>query len=824
MSRSVRQSDADSNAAQQVRSCLDHLNVGISAFDADLKLILANGRVSELLGLPEELTRPGTRFEDVIRFNAIQGEYGPGDVEAQVKMRVERARNTQPHSFERKTRDGRTILITGNPLPTGGFVTTYADVTESKIAEEKKRAAEEQLLSFTRATPDAMIAFDEKGCIIFWNPGAEAIFGWSEAEALGKNIVDMAPADYMKFRQAWLKRMAKRAHRVGFVGKTIEEKGLRKDGEIFPMEFTLGHWTQDGSSYFNAVIRDTSRRSQIEAKLRQLSQAVEQSPASVVITDALGVIQYVNPRFTEVTGYDADFAIGQKPSLLKSGRTPDSLYAELWSTISSGREWRGELLNKRKNGQLFWEYAILSPIRDAKGRITNYVGVKEDISVRKEYEERLLRQANYDTLTGLPNRLLAMDRLKQSLAHANRHQGKVALMLIDLDDFKKVNDTLGHAAGDSLLKEMAERLTGCLREADTVARLGGDEFVVILPELAEPASAETIADKILAACAAPFQLGPNEVFVAGSIGIAIYPDDGEDAQVLMRNSDAAMYRAKKEGRATFRFFTPEMNRAALEHMRMEAQLRHAIERGEMELHYQPLIDNLTGQLVGAEALLRWNSPTLGQVPPADFIPLAEESGLIISIGEWVLRMACKQAKEWQASDGASFYVAVNLSARQFQQKTLVDIVKSALSDSGLPPSCLELELTESVLLADSEEVGSIVTELDAMGVGFAIDDFGTGFSSISYLRRFPFDTLKIDRSFIKDLTSNPDDANLVRSIIAMARSMRLRIVGEGVESQPQQEFLTDSGCDLTQGWLHSKPLPPKRFSELLNRWRTSGVL
>jgi diguanylate cyclase (GGDEF)-like protein len=478
-------------------------------------------------------------------------------------------------------------------------------------------------------------------------------------------------------------------------------------------------------------------------------------------------------------------------------------------------------LNKRKNGELFWEYAILSPIRDAKGNITNYVGVKEDISVRKEYEERLLRQANYDTLTGLPNRLLVMDRLKQALAHANRYHERLALMLIDLDDFKKVNDTLGHAAGDQLLKEMAVRLTGCLREADTVTRLGGDEFVVILPDIVEASSSETIADKILAACATPFQLGGNEMFVAGSIGIAVFPDDGDDPQVLMRNADAAMYRAKKEGRGTFRFFTPEMNRAALEHMRMEAQMRHAIERGEMELHYQPLIDNMTGLLVGAEALLRWNSPVLGQVPPIDFIPLAEESGLIVPIGEWVLRTACKQAKEWQSPDGPAFYVAVNLSGRQFQKKTLVDTVRSALAENDLPPGCLELELTESVLLAESQEIGGIVEELDAMGVGFAIDDFGTGFSSISYLRRFPFDTLKIDRSFIKDLTSNPDDANLVRSIIAMARSMRLRIVGEGVESQPQQEFLADSGCDVTQGWLHSRPLPPQRFAEFLANWRAS---
>jgi diguanylate cyclase (GGDEF)-like protein/PAS domain S-box-containing protein len=924
-----------------LKDSLDQLDVGISVFDADLKLVYFNQQFLKLYKFPKELAQPGTPFETFIRYNAENGEYGDGDIDEAVRFRVERAAKFEAHLVERTTPEGTVLEIQGRPLPNGGFITTYTDIserrnaetklkeseerfrrlvelapdailvhqggtivysnrqaqimlgaatttdligrsivdiidesnhdlvskrlrllargeplplvemklhrldggtvevestmgmttygghramqsvwrdiTDRKRAEEASRAAQDHFLAVARSTPDALIAFDEAGKVVSWNDGALKIYGYHEAEIVGQPLSRLIPERYHAVNAAWVKRLAHDKDRHNFTGKPIEAFGLRKSGREFPVEFSVGRWRQEGRNFFSVTARDITKRRQSEEKLRHLSQAVEQSPADVVITDAQGVIQYVNPRFCHISGYSAKEVIGQKPSILKSGRTPFAIYEALWATISSGKEWRGELLNRKKDGTLFWQHAIISPIRDPKGEITHYISVKEDISIRKEYEERLVRQANYDALTGLPNRVLAMDRLKQAIAQGHRYGRKVALMLLDLDDFKKVNDTLGHAAGDLLLKEASLRLVDCLREGDTVARLGGDEFVLLLPDLGDTTSAEVVAEKILSVCNQPFDVGGHEVYIAGSIGIALFPDDERDPMLLMRNADAAMYRAKREGKGIFRYFTPEMNAKALEHMRMEAQLRHAIEREELQVHYQPLVDSGTGRLVGAEALLRWTNPVLGEVSPENFIPLAEETGLILSIGAWVLRTACREAAKWQRP-GHEVFVAVNISGKQFQKRMLVEIVRQSLEDSGLPAACLELELTESVLLEHTQETLAIIQELELLGVGFAIDDFGTGFSSISYLRRFPFDTLKIDRSFIKDLGDNEGDAELVKSIIAMANSMRLKVVGEGVETHGQREFLRTSGCHIAQGWLYSRPIPGQMFLELIDDW------
>ncbi|MDK9721697.1 MAG: PAS domain S-box protein [Rhodospirillales bacterium] len=924
-----------------LKDSLDQLDVGISVFDADLKLVYFNQQFLKLYKFPKELAQPGTPFETFIRYNAEKGEYGDGDIDEAVRFRVERAAKFEAHLVERTTPEGTVLEIQGRPLPNGGFITTYTDIserrnaetklreseerfrrlvelapdailvhqggtivysnrqaqimlgaatttdligrsivdiidesnhdlvskrlrllargeplplvemklhrldggtvevestmgmttygghramqsvwrdiTDRKRAEEASRAAQDHFLAVARSTPDALIAFDEAGKVVSWNDGALKIYGYHEAEIVGQPLSRLIPERYHAVNAAWVKRLAHDKDRHNFTGKPIEAFGLRKSGREFPVEFSVGRWRQEGRNFFSVTARDITKRRQSEEKLRHLSQAVEQSPADVVITDAQGVIQYVNPRFCHISGYSAKEVIGQKPSILKSGRTPFAIYEALWASISSGKEWRGELLNRKKDGTLFWQHAIISPIRDPKGEITHYISVKEDISIRKEYEERLVRQANYDALTGLPNRVLAMDRLKQAIAQGHRYGRKVALMLLDLDDFKKVNDTLGHAAGDLLLKEASLRLVDCLREGDTVARLGGDEFVLLLPDLGDTTSAEVVAEKILSVCNQPFDVGGHEVYIAGSIGIALFPDDERDPMLLMRNADAAMYRAKREGKGIFRYFTPEMNAKALEHMRMEAQLRHAIEREELQVHYQPLVDSGTGRLVGAEALLRWTNPVLGEVSPENFIPLAEETGLILSIGAWVLRTACREAAKWQRP-GHEVFVAVNISGKQFQKRMLVEIVRQSLEDSGLPAACLELELTESVLLEHTQETLAIIQELELLGVGFAIDDFGTGFSSISYLRRFPFDTLKIDRSFIKDLGDNEGDAELVKSIIAMANSMRLKVVGEGVETHGQREFLRTSGCHIAQGWLYSRPIPGQMFLELIDDW------
>jgi len=558
------------------------------------------------------------------------------------------------------------------------------------------------------------------------------------------------------------------------------------------------------------TVQDVTDRKQAEETLLKLNRAVEQSPASVMITDRSGRLEYVNPKFVETTGYSPEEVVGKNPLFLESGYPTGDHYGNLWHTITSGNEWHGELHNKRKNGELFWEYASFSPIKSADGTITHFLVTKEDITVRKEYEDRLLRQANFDDVTGLPNRVLAMDRLSQALVSAHEQERMVAIMYIDLDRFKNVNDTLGHAAGDQLLQEVAQRFLSCVHESDTVARLGGDEFLIIL-SLDNTARVEVLATEILNACTSAFKLDGHEVFVSATIGMTVYPDDGTNPHVLLRNADAAMYQAKEKGRNTYMFFTPEMNAEAIQRLELETKLRRAMENEQMKLNFQPLVRADNGELVGAEALLRWDTPELNGVNLPQAIEVAEETGLIVPMGEWVLRTACQHAKSWQKLSPKPLRIAVNVSARQFKEGNLVNLTKEILAEVDLSANLLELEITEGLLLSDDPETDIIMKELSELGVRLSIDDFGTGYSSLSYLKRFPFDVLKIDRAFIQDVTNDPEDAALTRAIIAMAQGLGLKVIGEGVETAEQLEFLRAEGCNMIQGYYISRPMPADAF-------------
>jgi len=544
---------------------------------------------------------------------------------------------------------------------------------------------------------------------------------------------------------------------------------------------------------------------------------VEQSPASVLITNTMGEIEYVNAKFTEVTGYLPEEVIGRNPRVLKSSYTPLETHRAMWETIKAGQEWRGEFYNRKKNGELYWEFASISPIKSPTGQITHFLAVKEDITVRKKYEEQILRQANYDDVTRLPNRVLALDRLSQALARAHRQKSMVGLLFIDLDRFKIVNDTLGHATGDHLLREVGQRLSLCIREGDTVARLGGDEFTIVLPDIGAPKHAEVVADKVLDVFAQPFMVDGQELFTTASVGITLYPLDAHDSHALMRNADAAMYRAKEMGRNRAQFFTRELNEQAMERVRIESLLRHALERNEFSLHYQPIIDLRSGRLVGTEALLRWKNETLGTVPPAHFIPMAEDTGQINMIGAWVIRTACRQVAEWRKLGAAPLRISVNVSSRQFRSPALIEAVSQSLNDNQMPPDHLELEITEGLLMEDVPEITLAFQRLTALGVRFSVDDFGTGFSSLSYLKRFPVTSLKIDRSFVKDVIDDPDHAVLVQAIINMAHSLNLHVVAEGVETAEQMAFVRENGCDSVQGYFVGKPMPAETFSSLLKQ-------
>jgi diguanylate cyclase (GGDEF)-like protein/PAS domain S-box-containing protein len=541
-----------------------------------------------------------------------------------------------------------------------------------------------------------------------------------------------------------------------------------------------------------------------------------------MIVDAQVRIEYVNPAFTRITGYAAAEAIGQTPNLLKSGRHEAEFYEKMWAELTEAGHWQGEIWNRRKNGEIFAEWLTVTSLRGDDGHITKYAAIFNDITEKKT-EEFIWYQANYDALTGLPNRRLFHDRLEQDLKKAHRAGLSVALLFIDLDRFKNINDTLGHEAGDRVLKEVAERLLGCLRASDTVGRLGGDEFVVLLEELPQPLHVAAVAQKILAAVAKPYMLEAQEFHLTASIGISTYPADSDNMQSLLKNADIAMYRAKEQGKNNYQYYSAQMYVHSLERLELDSDLRRALERKEFLLHYQPRIDIVSGRITGMEALVRWQHPTKGLIPPMQFIPLAEETGLIVPIGEWVLKTACARNKSWQEQGLPPLRIAVNLSARQFAHENLLQDVSRVLDETGLNPAALEFEITESMVMHNPEHAVNLLTRLKAMGIHLAIDDFGTGYSSLSYLKRFPLDSVKIDRSFIRDLPGDADDAAITRAIIAMAHSLRLEVIAEGVETEEQLHFLRDHGCDEMQGYYFSEPVPEHEFVRLVQAGSAAGA-
>ncbi|WP_173081607.1 putative bifunctional diguanylate cyclase/phosphodiesterase [Fundidesulfovibrio magnetotacticus] len=564
---------------------------------------------------------------------------------------------------------------------------------------------------------------------------------------------------------------------------------------------------------------DTSSPALSRDETRRLLEALmDNSLEGVTVTGPDGRIEWVNKAFTAITGFAPEEVLGQTPRVLKSDRHDEAFYRDMWQSLAENGRWEGEIWNRRKSGEAYPEWLRITALPDDSGRLVRYLAVFHDLTDLKRQRDMLLHEAYHDALTGLPNRHLFLDRLGQALRQSQGQGRHVGVVCLDLDRFKTVNDSLGHVTGDIILSEVAQRLAPLMRQADTLSRFGGDSFYLLLDALRDPEDAAHVAGRALACLSDPMTVRGEEIYISASVGITISPADGHDPSQLVRNAELAMYRAKDAGRNNFAFFTEDLGERVMGALRLENDLRKALARKDFVLHYQPRVDMLTGQITGMEALVRWSQPDGGLVSPADFIPLAEETGLILSLGEWVLEEACRQTALWSAEGLGALKVSVNLSPRQLEQPGLTGRTLALLERTGLPPEQLEVEVTESVFLKDFGMVSQALSALAEAGVGVALDDFGTGYSSLAYLKKLPIKTLKIDKSFVDGLPLDRDDAAIVTSIVSIAANLNMDVVAEGVESSAQLEFLRRLNCCSSfQGYLFARPLAASEFALLMAR-------
>jgi diguanylate cyclase (GGDEF)-like protein/PAS domain S-box-containing protein len=679
------------------------------------------------------------------------------------------------------------------------------DITDRKRAESR--------LALTQSTVDhatfGVFWATANGRLIYANSAAMAESG-IDVERLSDLHVCQVLVDLQRdeWPEHW--RELKRHGNISF-----ESRQQRLDGSDFPAEVHAFHLPHDDGDYYIAVVHDISERHSVESRLRQSATVFDSTNEAIVITDASGIVLDVNRAFSEMLGYSRDEVLGRKPSLWKSNMHDDTFYREMWSSLADTGEWRGEIMNRHKDGSNIPELVSINTVFDDHGRPLNHVAICTDIRQIKESQERLAHLAHHDALTHLPNRILFHERLQHSLVRAARRGSHVGIIFVDLDHFKDVNDSLGHSAGDQLLKSVAQLLCSVLRNDDTVARIGGDEFTVLIEDVHNRDRLASVIEKILEAFDREFDLGAARIRVSPSLGISISPEDGEDADTLMRNADAAMYRAKSLGRNTYQFYTEELTRLASERMRIDSALRKAINEREFYLQYQPQIDLDTGEIVGMEALVRWQSAELGFVPPDQFIPIAENNGLIIPIGRWVLEEACRTARGWLDDNLLTGTLAVNISGVQVRRGELTEMVSDVLALTGFPADHLELEVTEGFIMGETKHAVAILEQLCDLGLTLAVDDFGTGYSSLAYLKSLPIHRLKIDKSFIRDIPDDRDDMAITQAVIALGKSLGLELVAEGVETEIQRRFLIEEGCNFAQGYLFHRPLSSEDMTQLL---------
>jgi len=689
------------------------------------------------------------------------------------------------------------------------IIAMVRDISDRMAVAEALRQSEEHWRSLAANSPDHIFLLDLDLKFKFLNYAGQGI---KMEDIIGQSVMLFVPPDFNEAAQRCFDV-------VKSTGKPSSYySSLTANGETRYYESHVGPVLRDGKVTALVVnARDITERKQVENKLRQSAVAVENAGEGVVVTDIQKRIVSVNHAFTETTLYPEEEALGQSYDIFKTDRHDESFYQQMWQEVRAVGRWQGETWCRRKTGEVFPAWATISTVRDDDGDLTNYVLVFSDISVIKSSQDKLDFLAHHDALTGLPNRLLFSDRLEHAIQRANRQRDKVAVFFIDLDRFKNINDTLGHPVGDELIQQAANRLRRAVREEDTVARLGGDEFIIALEGINNDHDVDGLARKVINTFQEPFEIQGHELHVTLSMGVSLYPADGQDGESLIKNADVAMYRAKEEGRNNYNFYTSDLATSVFERLALESALRRALERNEMRLVYQPQFCLEGDRVIGCESLMRWDNPAFGEVSPSRFVPIAEESGLIIELGRWGLITACSQMERWLLAGAPIERMAVNVSAIQLQRSDFVATVKEVLEETGLSAKYLELEVTESVIMHNSEHATEILSELKALGVGLAIDDFGTGYSSLSYLKRLPVDKLKIDRSFVSDIPHDSNDVEIARAVIALAKSLGLRVIAEGLETEEQRRFMITEGGQHAQGYLFGKPMSSEEFFNLYLR-------
>lgn len=792
---------ATEEASNLLHDAVEKLSEGFALYAADGTLRFTNSCWLELHGISDIKEFP-TTLDDLNSYKKSQF------IAEETELKDEAT--GQSYTLQKTVR-GRWLQARDTLTSDGGLVCIRVDISDYKEAEHQLR----KLSSAVEQSPSSIIITDLEGAIEYVNPKFEEVSGYAMADILGKspNFLKSGYTSSNEYDQLWADLLSGKSWKGVFNNRRKDGSEYWESAEISSIKDESGEIT-----HFIAIKEDITQQKEDNDSLKMAAAVFDATQEGIMTTDAQLCITAVNPAFTEITGYTEQEVLGSTPAILSSGKHDAVFYQDMWKVLRRDGRWSAEVWNKRKDGSLYPQSLSVSVVSDDRGEVSQYIAILSDISERKAQEEKIHYQAYYDGLTGLPNRTLLMDRIEHDLELAKRNKHISSLLFVDLDRFKRVNDTMGHDVGDRLLEEVSERLKAIVRSSDTISRFGGDEFVVYLADISSPEDAVLVAEKIVDSLAKPFDLNGFEVFTGASVGITLAPSDSDRPDELLRLADLAMYKAKESGRNQYHFFALKMQDKVNRKLALENLMRKALDNDEFKVFYQPIINSTTKQVFGFEALARWIQPEEGMIPPSEFIPVAEESGLIAPLGEWVLERACADIAALslrQALGQGSLHLSVNVSSRQYPLGFNAACLEGILLRTGFSGQSLSLELTESILLDDDPDILQWLNEFKALGVDLSIDDFGTGYSSLSYLKRFPISVLKIDQAFIGDLSTGDDSASLVKAIIAMARGLNMKVIAEGVELESQVEAIEKMTCHYMQGYFYAKPMPLDELDEWL---------